>query len=357
VLAKVRAGHTAAVVNTYEQMTGDFTRRPDLKLPAGDLKHAVSDFCGDGNAHFVDATRLSRQLIGDAIGANLFLLGYACQRGLLPVSHAAIERAIALNGVSVAGNTSIFRWGRLYAVQPRQVEDIAAAGHQIGRAEPFSHDLPGLVARRVADLTAYQNAAYAARYKALVERVEQAEKARARGKTGLAEAVARSAYKLMAYKDEYEVARLYTDGEFLAKLRETFAGDTRLRVHLAPPLLARRDPATGELQKREYGAWMLTAMRGLAKLKFLRGSLLDPFGHTAERRMERRLIVDYERTVDALIQSLDHDNHALAVEIACLPQQMRGFGHIKESNVAKTQALEAQLMDRFRAPRQDRAAA
>ena len=357
VMAKVRAGHTAAVVNTYEQMTGDFTRRPDLELPGGDLKHAVSDFCGDGNAHFVDATRLSRQLIGDAIGANMFLLGYACQRGLLPMSHAAIERAIALNGVSVDGNTSIFRWGRVYAEQPRQVEDIAAAGHQVGRGEQLSHDLPSLIARRVDDLTAYQNAAYAARYRSLVERVEEAEKARARGMTGLADAVARNFYKLMAYKDEYEVARLYTDGEFLAKLRETFAGDTRLRVHLAPPLLARRDPTSGELQKREYGQWMLTAMRGLAKLKFLRGSLLDPFGHTAERRMERRLIDDYERTIDTLLASLDHDNHALAVEIAGLPQQMRGFGHIKEANVAKTKALEAQLMDRFRTPRQERSAA
>jgi indolepyruvate ferredoxin oxidoreductase len=357
VMAKVRAGHTAAVVNTYEQMTGDFTRQPDMALPGGDLKHAVSDFCGDGNAHFVDATRLSQQLIGDSIGANLFLLGYACQRGLLPVSASAIERAIALNGVSVDGNTNSVRWGRLYAVQPRQVEDIAAAGHTVGRAEQFSHDLPSLVARRVDDLTAYQNAAYAARYRALVERVEQAEKTRARGMTGLAEAVARNFYKLMAYKDEYEVARLYTDGEFLAKLRETFAGATRLRVHLAPPLLARRDPASGELQKRQYGAWMLTAMRGLAKLKFLRGSLLDPFGHTAERRMERRLIDDYERAVDALLAGLDHDNHALALEIAGLPQQMRGFGHIKEANVAKAKAQEAKLMARFTAPRQERAAA
>ncbi|HEY0676100.1 MAG TPA: 2-oxoacid:acceptor oxidoreductase family protein, partial [Immundisolibacter sp.] len=149
VLGKARAGRTQAVVNTYEQMTGDFTRRPDLALPGADLKQAVSEFCGDGRVHFVDATRLSRQLIGDAIGANLFLLGYACQRGLLPMSHAAIERAIALNGVSVDGNTSIFRWGRVYAEQPRQVEDVAAAGHQVGRGEQFSHDLPSLIARRV----------------------------------------------------------------------------------------------------------------------------------------------------------------------------------------------------------------
>ncbi|HEY0675297.1 MAG TPA: DUF6537 domain-containing protein, partial [Immundisolibacter sp.] len=322
-----------------------------------DLKQAVSEFCGDGRVHFVDATRLSRQLIGDAIGANMFLLGYACQRGLLPVSPAALERAIVLNGVFVEGNTSIFRWGRLYAVQPRQVEDIAAAGHQVGRGESFSHDLPGLIARRVEDLTAYQNAAYAARYRSLVERVQEAEKTRARGMSGLAEAVARNFYKLLAYKDEYEVARLYTDGEFLAKLRETFAGDTRLRFHLAPPLLARRDPVSGELQKREYGAWMLPVLKVLARLKFLRGSLLDPFGHTAERRMERRLIDDYERTVDTLLAGLDHDNHALAVEIAGVAQQMRGFGHVKDANVAQAKALEAQLLERYRAPGERRAAA
>ncbi|MDD3652126.1 DUF6537 domain-containing protein, partial [Immundisolibacter sp.] len=153
------------------------------------------------------------------------------------------------------------------------------------------------------------------------------------------------------------VARLYTDGEFLTKLRETFAGDTRLRFHLAPPLLARRDPVSGELQKREYGAWMLTAMRGLAKLKFLRGSLFDPFGHTAERRQERRLIVDYERTVETLLARLDHDNHALAVQIASLPQQIRGFGHVKEASIAQTKALEAQLLARFDTPHQQRAAA
>jgi indolepyruvate ferredoxin oxidoreductase len=217
--------------------------------------------------------------------------------------------------------------------------------------------LPSVIARRVEDLTAYQSAAYAGRYRALVERAGDAEKSRARGMTGLAEAVARNFYKLLAYKDEYEVARLYTDGEFLARMRETFAGDTRLRFHLAPPLLARRDPTSGELQKREYGAWMLPVLKGLARFKFLRGSLLDPFGHTAERRMERRLIADYERTVDTLLAGLDHDNHVLALEIANLPQQIRGFGHIKEANVALVEARQAELLARYTAPREQRTAA
>jgi len=356
VLVKARFNRTHAVVNTYEQMTGDFTRQPDLALPGTDLKQAVGEYCGDGRVHFVDATRLARQLIGDAIGANLFLLGYACQRGLLPLSATAIERAIVLNGVSVKGNTSVFRWGRLYAVEPRRVEDCAA-GPLSGRTPPLAQDLPSVIARRVEDLTAYQSAAYAGRYRALVERVHDAEKSRARGMTGLAEAVARNFYKLLAYKDEYEVARLYTDGEFLARMRETFVGDTRLRFHLAPPLLARRDPTSGELQKREYGAWMLPVLKVLARFKFLRGSLLDPFGHTAERRMERRLIADYERTVDTLLAGLDHDNHALALEIANLPQQMRGYGHVKEANVALVEARKAELLARYTAPREQRTAA
>uniref|UniRef100_UPI00356AAD25 indolepyruvate ferredoxin oxidoreductase family protein n=1 Tax=Immundisolibacter sp. TaxID=1934948 RepID=UPI00356AAD25 len=316
VLAKTSTGRTNAVVNTYEQMTGDFTRQPDLTLPSVDLKHAVSEFCGDGRVHFVDATRLSRELIGDAIGANMFLLGYAYQRGLVPLSAASIERAITLNGVSVNGNVNIFRWGRLYAEQPRQVEDIAASSRGPKTSAPLSHDLASLVNRRVADLTAYQNAAYAEGYRSLVERVRQAEKSKTKGMSGLAEAVATNFYKLLAYKDEYEVARLYTDGEFLAKLRESFAGDYRLRFHLAPPLLARRDPISGQLQKREYGGWMLPVLKALAHLKFLRGGVFDVFGYTAERRMERRLIGDYQKTMETVLAGLDHENHALALEIA-----------------------------------------
>ncbi len=357
VLAKTSTGRTNAVVNTYEQMTGDFTRQPDLALPSVDLKHAVSEFCGEGRVHFVDATRLSRELIGDAIGANMFLLGYAYQRGLVPLSAASIERAITLNGVSVSGNVNIFRWGRLYAEQPRQVEDIAASSRGPKTSAPLSHDLASLVTRRVADLTAYQNATYAEGYRSLVERVRQAEKSKTKGMSGLAEAVATNFYKLLAYKDEYEVARLYTDGEFLAKLRESFAGDYRLRFHLAPPLLARRDPISGQLQKREYGAWMLPVLKALARLKFLRGGVFDVFGYTAERRMERRLIGDYQKTMETVLAGLDHENHALALEIANLPQQMRGFGHIKDANVALALARQAELLASYTAPSAQRSAA
>jgi indolepyruvate ferredoxin oxidoreductase len=206
------------------------------------------------------------------------------------------------------------------------------------------------VARRVKFLGEYQDAAYAQRYEALVRRVEHAEATKAGGGTALTEAVARSLFRLMAYKDEYEVARLYTDGDFLARVRQQFEGDFTLNVHLAPPLLAERDATTGHLKKKAYGPWMLKAFGVLAKFRRLRGTPLDIFGYTAERRMERQLVADYTATVEELIRGLTAENHAIAVDIANLPQQIRGFGHIKEANLKTTKAREATLLDAFRSP-------
>jgi indolepyruvate ferredoxin oxidoreductase len=213
-----------------------------------------------------------------------------------------------------------------------------------------SETLEEIVRRRVNFLTDYQNAAYAQRYLEAVRTVEAAEKTRARGRRGLAEAVAKSLFKLMAYKDEYEVARLYTDGEFLKKLTAQFDGDYKLQFHLAPPLWAPRDPTTGEMKKRAYGAWAMTAFRLLAKLKGLRGTVFDPFGHMAERKTERRLIGEYETLVRELTASLTPDNHALALEIAKLPMQIRGYGQVKLKSLARTKAREAELLAAFRNP-------
>jgi indolepyruvate ferredoxin oxidoreductase len=213
----------------------------------------------------------------------------------------------------------------------------------------LSRTLDEQIARRVAFLTGYQNAAYANRYKALVEKVRAAEQQESPGFTSLTEAVARYAFKLMAYKDEYEVARLYTSGEFEKRIRETFDGDYRLHFNLAPPLFARKD-AEGHLRKAEYGSWVFGAFRLLAKLKPLRGTALDVFGYTAERKRERALIEDYFRTVETLVASLDHENHALAVEIASLPEQIRGYGHVKERHLAAAELRAEQLMDAWRRP-------
>ncbi|MGE5442579.1 MAG: DUF6537 domain-containing protein, partial [Bacteroidota bacterium] len=188
------------------------------------------------------------------------------------------------------------------------------------------------------------------RYRALVRRVQDAEAKKAHGRGGLAEAVARSYAKLLAYKDEYEVARLYTRTDFRRKLEAAFEGGYRIRVHLAPPLLAKRDPATGRLRKRAYGPWMLRAFALLARLKRLRGTPFDVFGHQRHRRLERRLIRDYEQRIRELLAALDHDNHPIAVEIASLPEKVRGFEHIKEANLQKARAREEQLLAAFRNP-------
>jgi indolepyruvate ferredoxin oxidoreductase len=233
----------------------------------------------------------------------------------------------------------------------------AAAKPTLRVEKPVARTLQEIVAKRVDLLTAYQDKAYAERYRALIDKVAKAEKDKAPGRRGLAEAVAKSLYKLMAYKDEYEVARLYTDNEFLKKLGTQFEGDYKLTFHLAPPLFAERDPQTGQLKKSEFGGWVMPAFRLLASLKRLRGTRLDIFGYTEERRMERRLIGEYEATVETLLATLSQDNHAMAVQIAALPETMRGFGHVKDKNVKAAKEREATLLAAYRSPATQKVAA
>jgi indolepyruvate ferredoxin oxidoreductase len=349
-LSKLSAGHTSAVINSHETITGDFTRNPDLPFPTRDLNTAIVAAVGAERAEFVAATRLATSLLGDAIAANLFMLGYAYQRGLVPVSAEAIDRAIELNAVAVEFNRSAFRWGRRAEVDPALVEARANPASALPESHRRSESLDEAIGRRVAFLTQYQDAAYAARYAERVARVREAEAARLPGSTALSEAAARALFKLMAYKDEYEVARLYTESDFLHRIADQFEGDYRLRFHLAPPLTAERDPNTGHLQKRAYGRWMLGAFRVLAKLRRLRGTSFDPLGRTAERRTERRLIAEYEAMLDEILTRLAPENHAIAVELAALPLEIRGFGHVKEANLQRTKAKEADLLARFRSP-------
>ena len=336
-----------AVVNGSQMPVGDFTRSPDLAFHGEQLERVIAKAAA--GIDVTDATRLATALIGDAVYANLFLLGVAYQRGLVPLGADALERAIALNGVAVEANLRAFRWGRAAAHDPDAVA-AAAAESGTAREAPAPEGLDALIERRTADLRAYQNVAYAARYRALVARARETERARAPGGQALADAVARAYHKLLAYKDEYEVARLYTDGRFRAQVAAQFEGPVGLRFSMAPPLFARRDPETGHLKKRVFGPWMLTAFRLLAAFKGLRGTPLDPFGYTAERRRERALIGEYEATVETLLSGLESDNHGLAVEIAELPLAMRGFGHVKEANIACAKEREAELLAAFRAP-------
>jgi indolepyruvate ferredoxin oxidoreductase len=432
-LSKLRAGRSQVVLNTYEAMPGGFTTRPDMQFPAADIVDAVAQALGGAAPLQVEATELANALMGNAIASNLLMLGYAWQRGLVPLSFDALMRAVELNGAAVEMNKTAFAWGRLAAIDPEAVNAAAGLvrnprtaaearphaldalppgeweGHEMagpsapraqrredelrhlpaqstGTAHPdndnastplppagedgpggrvraendtvtflplddarLSRSLDELVARRVTFLTGYQNAGYARRYADLVARVRAAEQARAPGSTDFYEAVARYFFKLMAYKDEYEVARLYTSGDFQRRLQQQFEGDYSLRFHLAPPLLAKKD-AEGRLLKREFGPWVFTAFRLLAKLRFLRGGALDVFGYTEERRTERRLIEDYERTVSGLLDALDGGNVGLAAEIAGIPEQIRGYGHVKDAHLHKAKQREAELLAEWNNP-------
>ncbi|MDV3255794.1 MAG: indolepyruvate ferredoxin oxidoreductase family protein [Lysobacter sp.] len=409
-LSKIRGGRSSVVLNSYEAMPGSFTTRPDMQFPATDIIDAVRKALGGGEQavdklHVVDATQLATALLGDAIMSNLFILGHAWQQGLVPLSLESIMRAVELNGAAIDKNKAAFAWGRLAVVDPRAVAEAAGLvrnvptaaestphalpmlgagqweGHEFGspsaprataaqdelRHVPehaagadnvaflplddarLSRSLDEVIARRVAFLTDYQDAGYARRYADFVARVRKAEHERAPGSTDLAEAVARYAFKLMAYKDEYEVARLYTSGDFMRRVQQQFEGDFKLKFHLAPPLLARKD-AQGRGVKREFGPWVFTAFRALAGLRRLRGSVFDVFGYTAERRTERRLVEDYLRTVDGLLATLDPGNVGLAAEIASIPEHIRGYGHVKHEHLEKAKAREAELLAEWANP-------
>ena len=354
-LARLDKGKAFAVVNNHDSPTADFTHNPDAPFPEQAMMQAIEATVGASRSHFIDATALGLALIGDALAGNMILLGYACQKGFLPVARDALEQAIRLNAVAVDTNLQAFLWGRRYAEIPEKVLELAG-GQQSqppvmdSAAKGVDETLDRLIDHRYRELVAYQNEAYAKRYLALVNRARRVETdlgGEAAGTLALTEAIARNYFKLLAYKDEYEVARLYTDGEFQQALARQFDGKLQLRLHLAPPLLARRDPDTGHLLKREYGAWVLRAFALLAKFKFLRGRFLDPFGHTAERRLERQLISDYEQQLEQILERLDSRRLELAREIAALPHFIRGFGHVKEANVRTVRRRAAKLIEQF----------
>jgi indolepyruvate ferredoxin oxidoreductase len=344
-ISKMRPGRTLAVVNLHEQPPGTFAQNADWEYPAGDVKALITESAGGESAvDFIDATKLATALMGDSIAANLFMLGYAWQRGRIPLSEAALLRAIELNGVAIESNKKSFLWGRRAAVDLRRVERTATPTQAIVVQMPQS--LENVIRKRVEFLTAYQDAAYAASYETLVSQVRAKESALGLGNK-LSTAVAKSLFKLMSYKDEYEVARLYTDGRFVEQLKQQFEGDFSLKFNLAPPLFAKKD-AKGHLVKAEYGSWMWKAFTLLAKFKGLRGGALDIFGHTAERKMERALIIEYRALVAELVAGLSAGNHEQAVALAALPEKVRGFGHVKEKAVEAYHADKARLLAQFK---------
>jgi indolepyruvate ferredoxin oxidoreductase len=343
-LAVMHEGHTYVALNTHGTPTAAFVQNPNWQFPAGRCESEVQKAAGTDNVGQFDADQLSTQLLGDSIYTNPMILGYAWQRGKVPVSRAALLRAIELNGVQVDNNKAAFEWGRRAAYDLASVQALTTTAHVIQFAKKPSLD--ETIAKRVEFLTGYQNAAYAQQYRDFVAKVRAVESAFA--STRLADAVARYLFKLMAYKDEYEVARLQSDRSFIDKLKAQFDGDYKLNYHLAPPLLAKKDDK-GELVKQRFGPWMLTAFRLLAKLKGLRGTPLDVFGHTHERRTERALIGEYRACIEELLVSLDAGNVARAAEIARIPEEIRGYGHVKERHLQAAREKWNALMRQWRA--------
>jgi indolepyruvate ferredoxin oxidoreductase len=345
-LDKMQAQKTRALVNGTTTPTAAFVKNPDWQLPGSNLQQDIVEACGGRNAEFVPAAELATALMGDSIATNMFMLGYAWQKGWVPLARESIERAIELNGVAVDFNRQSFVWGRRAGADLERVRRLAQPADVIPIEQHFSRNLEELVERRAEFLAGYQDAAYAERYRALVAKVRAAEEKL--GSTRLAEAVARYYAKLLAYKDEYEVARLYADGAFRKKIDGMFEGDYKLVFHLAPPLFARTDPRTGEPAKIRFGGWVMGLFGVLAKLKSLRGTALDVFGRTEERRMERALIAEYEQDVALLLDGLSRDKIALAVEVASLPEAIRGYGHVKAKSVAAARKKREELLGRFR---------
>ncbi|WP_416758716.1 indolepyruvate ferredoxin oxidoreductase family protein [Roseateles sp. So40a] len=355
-LATVKAGRTVILANTHELPTAAFVRNPDASLQADSLlakmRHAVGE--GTGLLASIDAQDIAQRLMGDTMPSNIVMLGACWQRGLVPVSFDALMRAIELNGVAVENNKTAFALGRLAIAAPEALRRLA--GEQAGSAvQWFNFDQlddkdgqPGLVSRRKAFLTEYQDAAYASRYEALVQRVRAAEQSLGDAGKGLrlTKAVARYYAKLLAIKDEYEVARLYTDGQFEAALKAQFEDWDHLSFHMAPPLIS-KPGADGRAKKVELGSWTFKALKTLAKFKGLRGGVLDIFGKTEERRIERQLVRDYEALVDELLAHLSADKLELATKLARLPEGIRGYGHVKLANVATVRAQWKDLLDRF----------
>ncbi|TYP62438.1 indolepyruvate ferredoxin oxidoreductase family protein [Stutzerimonas stutzeri] len=330
-----------AVINSHESATAEFTRNPDAQVPGKAMRDALVEAVGAEKTHFIDATYLATRLLGDSIATNLFLLGFAYQQGLLPLSAEAIEKAISINGVAAELNQQAFRWGRRASLEREAVEKLARPAET---AEPICQTLEEIVDWRVDFLTRYQNAAYAKRYRAKVEQVRALDTA---DDLALSKTVARYYFKLLAYKDEYEVARLYSEPEFRQQLEAQFEGDYKLQFHLAPAWLAKRDSTTGEPRKRELGPWVLNAFNVLAKLKFLRGTPLDVFGYGHDRRVERELISEYERNLDGLLAQLKPSNYRTAVAIAALPELIRGYGPVKERSIAKARQQEKVLKEQL----------
>jgi indolepyruvate ferredoxin oxidoreductase len=348
-----RAGHTRVVLNTAEMSTADFVRHRDANLKASERVDAIERVVGRRNLSTVAANELASRLLGNTIYANVLILGFAWQKGLVPVSLDALQRALELNGVDVPINKEAFGWGRIAAADASYVAAIVdgASG-----TSSQGESVDAMIKRRAEFLRDYQDHALADRYSSLVARAREREQTlRKTPHLPFTRAVAKSYFKTLAYKDEYEVARLHVDSGFLDTVRKEFGENARIRFHLAPPLLSHAVDARGRPRKKEFGAWLIPVFRILAGMRRLRGTRFDIFGRTAERRMERELIVDFETTVDSLLQRLDAHNIEQAAEIVELYMEIRGYGPVKAKAVAEIRPRIEKMLRDFVEGRRDAA--
>jgi len=338
---------TRAVINTHNTPVAAFVLDNSTNFHDAQIKTNLVQATLKDHQYFVEATGQATTLLGDEIATNIYMMGYAWQKGLVPLSRAALERAIELNGVAVEANKKAFAYGRLAAHDPEKVEAMVAKVRGDGIEEKPAETLEEIIARRAAFLTGYQNEAYAKRYTDMVAKIRSAEQAVVANSELLTETVARYYHKLLAYKDEYEVARLYTDGKFAQALKGQFSGNYKLQFHMAPPLFEKIDPATGRPKKRKFGPWMLSALRLLAKMKGLRGTPLDPFGHLKDRKTERALIAEYEHDIATVLAGLNRENLEAGAALLAVPDMIRGFGPVKEAKLAQARLRKAALLARF----------
>ena len=336
------SSRTVGVINSHVIPTADFILNRDFNFQARKVNHVLETALRKDSS-FLDFTKPAETLLGDSIATNMMMMGYAYQRGLLPLSAAAIEQAIEVNGVAIKMNTQAFRLGRLAAADPARIVAMMKGQGETAAVKTLdAMSLDEIIAHRSALLTDYQNEKLAARYRNLVTRVRDAALNGGFG-DGLPRAVAINYAKLLAYKDEYEVARLYTDGRFERQLRDQFDGDFKISFNLAPPMLGGTRDVSGRPRKRVFGAWMMGVFRLLARMRFLRGTILDIFGHSADRRLERDLIAGYEKDVAHILSVLSPLTLDTAIELLSLPDRIRGFGPVKEKAVTDAKARYAQL--------------
>ena len=337
---------TTAIINDHLVPLAAFAAKPDMELSSDGYTDVIRARIGDERVNFINSTLLATRLMGDSITANIFLMGYAYQKGLIPLTLASIVEAIRLNGVSVDTNLRAFSWGRITAAEPDRVETLS--GETVKKLETRKLSFDDFIKERIIDLTAYQNADYAGRFRAWLYKVRKAEEAAGGYNRELEEVVARSLFKLMAYKDEYEVARLYSTSRFRQKLKSQFDGDYTVSFNFAPPLFAQKHPITGQPRKTQYnGRWMSCVLLVLSKLKFLRRTPLDLFGYHKDRRIERQLLTDYENLLSKVLESLSPSKMGVAVELTSLPQDIRGYGYIKNQSIVKFRQNQDKLSSEY----------